>query len=340
MTEAWPGGDARTVPGPRHPPGLYGDSRQRRAVNLAPLLPGYRPMVLPSGAILLDDAADDAAWRLAPGLLTLALLLLLADLALLTRWRGHAAAAALLLLLTPAAEAGDSLAAKDVAAALDSRLAFVLTGDAATDAASRAGLANLSRQVVRRTTTLLAEPDGVDLEHDALAVYPLLYWPLTTTMPALSGAAKGRLNDFMRHGGLLLIDSRDGGGNDQERLRQLTRGLDIPALQRVDDQHVLAKSFYLLHDFPGRWSGAALFAEQGGDAAHDFVSPVLIGGNDWAGAWAAGPQGEPLFALVPGGENQREMAVRFGVNLVIYALTGSYKADQVHLPAILERMRR
>ena len=37
---------------------------------------------------------------------------------------------------------------------------------------------------------------------------------------------------------------------------------------------------------------------------------------------------------------QREMACRFGVNLVMYALTGNYKADQVHVPAILERLGR
>ena len=35
---------------------------------------------------------------------------------------------------------------------------------------------------------------------------------------------------------------------------------------------------------------------------------------------------------------QREMAFRFGVNLVMYVLTGSYKSDQVHVPALLERL--
>ena len=61
-------------------------------------------------------------------------------------------------------------------------------------------------------------------------------------------------------------------------------------------------------------------------------------GNDGAGAWAVDPQGRSAFAVVPGGEPQREMAMRFGVNLVMYALTGNYKSDQVHVPAILERL--
>ena len=65
---------------------------------------------------------------------------------------------------------------------------------------------------------------------------------------------------------------------------------------------------------------------------------VIVGGNDWAGAWAVDRRDQPIFATVPGGERQREWAYRFGVNLVMYALTGNYKADQVHVPAILERL--
>ena len=60
--------------------------------------------------------------------------------------------------------------------------------------------------------------------------------------------------------------------------------------------------------------------------------------NDWAGAWAVDNQRRPQHASVPDGERQREMAFRFGVNLVMYALTGNYKSDQVHVPAILERL--
>jgi hypothetical protein len=64
---------------------------------------------------------------------------------------------------------------------------------------------------------------------------------------------------------------------------------------------------------------------------------VIIGGNDWAAAWAVDSTGQPI-AEIAGGDQQREMAVRFGINVVMYALTGNYKADQVHVPALLERM--
>jgi len=333
VAQALPAGNGAIVPGPHHPPGYYGDSTARRAVNLAPLLNLPPPMGVPDGALRLDPAQAQADLDIGSWLIGLALLLLLADLAIAGGLRRAAIAAALLLLCT-----GQARAADDIAAALDARLAYIITGDSAVDETSRAGLAALSRQLARRTTASLAEPAGVDPERDALAVYPLIYWPLTSRQSGLSDRAQGRINDFLRHGGMLLVDSRDGGTTSPERLRQITRGIDIPPLALVGEGHVLAKSFYLLHDFPGRLAGGGLYAEEQGDAAHDFVTSVLIGGNDWAAAWADDRQGNPMFPVVPGGEAQREIAFRFGINLVIYALTGSYKADQVHVPAILERM--
>jgi hypothetical protein len=70
------------------------------------------------------------------------------------------------------------------------------------------------------------------------------------------------------------------------------------------------------------------------------VTPVLIGGNDWAAAWARTESGQPMFPVGRGfgGERQRELAIRFGVNLVMHVLTGNYKSDQVHVPALLDRL--
>ena len=94
----------------------------------------------------------------------------------------------------------------------------------------------------------------------------------------------------------------------------------------VPPDHVLTKSFYLLHEFPGRWNGGQLWVEPVEDRVNDGVSSVIVGGNDWAGAWAVDDQGRAAYAVVPGGEQQREMAMRFGVNLVMYVLTGNYKS--------------
>jgi uncharacterized protein DUF4159 len=106
----------------------------------------------------------------------------------------------------------------------------------------------------------------------------------------------------------------------------------------VPPDHVLTKSFYLLHEFPGRWNTGQVWVEPVEDRVNDGVASVIVGSNDWAGAWAVDGQGRPAFAVVPGGEPQREMALRFGVNLVMYVLTGNYKTDLVHVPAILERL--
>ena len=88
---------------------------------------------------------------------------------------------------------------------------------------------------------------------------------------------------------------------------------------------MLSRSFYLLHSY----AGGAVWTEAGTDGGDGRVSGVVIGGGDWASLWSGDRAVSP---------SQREQALRFGVNLVMYALTGTYKADQVHTRALLERM--
>jgi hypothetical protein len=156
-----------------------------------------------------------------------------------------------------------------------------------------------------------------------------------------------RVKQYLVDGGMILFDTREagsigpaGGGAAAQRLRDILRPLDLPRLARVPAEHVLTKTFYLLQDFPGRLAGAPLWIEQPDARDNDGVTSVLIGANDWASAWALDGNGRAMFAAVPGGEGQRELAVRFGVNLVMYALTGNYKGDQVHVETILDRLKR
>jgi hypothetical protein len=180
----------------------------------------------------------------------------------------------------------------------------------------------------------------VNPETDELIFFPLIYWTVTAEQPPPSQQAVERINRFLATGGTILFDTRDqgAGGGNVDRLRRLVSGIKIPPLAPLPPDHVLTKSFYLMQDFPGRWAGGQLWAEPADDRVNDGVATVIMGGNDWAGAWAVDTQGRPMFAVVPGGEAQREQAYRFGVNLVMYALTGNYKSDQVHVPAILERL--
>jgi hypothetical protein len=122
-------------------------------------------------------------------------------------------------------------------------------------------------------------------------------------------------------------------------LDRLVRALGLPALGRIPADHVINQAFFLLRDGqPGRLAGAPVWIAAEADPAQDGVTPVVVGANDWALGWASDAQGQPLAAFLPGGAAQRMQAMRFGVNLVLYAMTGNYKGDQVHVGTILERL--
>ncbi len=350
--------------GPRHPPGYYGSQDQRRAHNLIAANPPFTPITQVPLGVTLGYYAKDSETDLKPWLLMTAFLLLLADflvaLALrgllgnLSRTGARAGAGALLLaLLLPFGESAaqtNGAATSDaraLEATLQTRLAYVVTGVPAVDEVSRAGLSGLTRVLYQRTSIEAGEPLAVDVARDELAFFPLLYWPVTTEQRDLPEIAVRKLNAYMKNGGTILFDLRDPGGGAQilgrggrgtQALRRLTRDLEIPRLAPVPPDHVLTKSFYLMQDFPGRFSNGTLWVDAGEERVNDGVASVIVGSNDWAGAWAVNEFGRPSFAVVPGGERQREMAYRFGVNLTMYALTGNYKADQVHIPFILERL--
>jgi hypothetical protein len=131
-------------------------------------------------------------------------------------------------------------------------------------------------------------------------------------------------------------------------LREILSSLDIPELEPVPREHVLTKTFFLLRDFPGRFNSGQLWVEalpprtttsrSARRAAATASRSIIITSNDLAGAWAMRQDGQPMLPLVPGEPRQREFAFRAGVNIVMYTLTGNYKADQVHIPALLERL--
>ena len=235
---------------------------------------------------------------------------------------------------------------------------YVLTGDRDTDGVSRIGLSGLGHFLALKTAVEPGEPMGINIATDEIAFYPVLYWPVLADAQALPEAALARIDAYMKEGGLIIFDTRDygqggggglsPGGRTGSALQRLLARLDVPRLEPVPETHVLTKSFYLLRSFPGRWDGGQLWVEaadeddSGGQARKarraDGVTSIMITSNDFAAAWALDDRNRGLFALVPGGEMQRDMAFRVGVNIVMHALTGNYKADQVHVPALLERL--
>ncbi len=354
---------------PRTPPGLWAPvsatgaaeaAPARVALNLQPAVPD----LLPLGASALGEAVRGYGRAreldLGPWLLLAALLLALVDLVIGWVLRGllplpalrplpPAAALAFGLLAGTAGAAIAQGAAEDHrwGAALETRLAYVLTGRPDVDEVTEAGLRGLGRVLIERTSVEVGDPVPVDPVRDDLALYPLLYWTVPPDHRDLPVEALQRVQRYLESGGMILFDTRDagallpgqeGGGPGERRLASLLAGLDLPPLVRVPPDHVIGRSFYLLQDFPGRFAGQPLWVDQASPAVNDGVSSLVIGANDWAAAWAEDGRGRTLFPVVPGGELQREMARRFGVNLVMYALTGNYKTDQVHIPALLERL--
>ncbi|MEL6464836.1 MAG: DUF4159 domain-containing protein [Pseudomonadota bacterium] len=354
--------------GPTLLPGVYTSGDRALARNVltaeATLIPAAWPADVPVSGLVTAPERPLGGLLLAAAI-GLLLADVLASLALSGRLTGRVratagalvAALALSMVAAPGAKAQED-PSDEVAAAAEVVLAHVITGNAEVDEIAEAGLRGLSDTLFFRTSVEPAAPFAVDLEMDELAFFPILYWPITPDQPRPSQEAYAKLNDYLRSGGLILFDTRDGdisgfGSStpNARKLRDLAAPLDIPALEPVPRDHVLTRTFYLLQDFPGRHLNGEVWVEAAPPGAeqvegmpfrnlNDGVTPVVIGGNDWAAAWAVTPSGQALLPVGRGfgGERQRELAYRFGVNLVMHVLTGNYKSDQVHVPALLDRL--
>lgn len=345
-------------------PGLYAGEDRRLARNVmvqdVALVAASWPADVPVEGMSVTLPTDLMAAFLVAAL-SLLLIDAIAALWLAGRLNGMARAAVILAALAlPQGADAQMTPAEELALLVTSEatLAYVITGDADVDETSRAGLQGLSNTLFQRTSVEPAPPFGVTLSTDELAFFPMLYWPITANQAIPSADAYRRLNDYLRGGGLILFDTRDanvggfGSGTPEgRRLQVIAAPLDIPPLEPIPEDHVLTRTFYLLQDFPGRHLSRDVWVEAAPPDAeqiegmpfrnlNDGVTPVLIGGNDWAAAWAQDASGRPMFPVGRGstGDRQREIALRFGVNLVMHVLSGNYKSDQVHVPALLDRL--
>ncbi|MFA8443368.1 DUF4159 domain-containing protein [Yoonia sp.] len=352
------------TPGPDLLPGLYAGGDRQLAINVIGEETVLNVAQWPARIAIegMDVVRETAlkGWLLSATVLLL-LIDVIASLAIGGRLKGPradvAATLALLLLWAPEAQAQ---ASEDFALRATSEvvLAHVLTGDTEIDDIAEAGLFGLSQTLFRRTSIEPAAPIGVNIETDELAFFPFLYWPVSADQPLPSRAAYAKLNRYLRTGGMIMFDTRDAdtarfGSSSPEgqRLQAIARSLDIPAIEQIPPDHVLTRTFYLLQDFPGRYVSRDVWVEAAPIDAeqiegmpfrnlNDGVTPVIIGGNDWARAWAVDANGRRMFPVGRGmsGERQREIALRFGVNVIMHVLTGNYKSDQVHVPDLLDRL--
>ncbi len=343
------------------PPGLYAGDDRRLALNVISADHTLTAMQWPEridvqGVTVVQETALKG-WFLTAAA-ALLVIDILASLLMTGRMRRGLTVALALFLVPPSGEAQvpDDIRALEATSGVV--LAYVRTGDTRIDALSFAGLRGLSVKLFERTSVEPLDPVAVDVNTDSLSLFPFLYWPVTEdqALPDATGYAK--LNRYLRSGGMILFDTRDGdvaqfGGNSPNgrMLQRIAGPLNIPPLEPVPKDHVLTRTFYLLQEFPGRHNSQGVWVEAAPPDAeqvdgmpfrnlNDGVTPVVIGGNDWAAAWAVDERGVQQFPVGRGyaGERQREISYRFGINLIMHVLTGNYKSDQVHVPALLDRL--
>jgi hypothetical protein len=319
------------------PPGLYERAGVSAAIDAARADEQLTPLQPPPGMQVagLGGGIERplSGWFFAAAALMLALDLMIALLLLgrLPRIGARAATAVMLIgAIFLCAHAAHAQSRDDPT--LNVHLAYVRTGDARVDHTSAQGLDALTQVLINRTNVEPGAPVGIDLARDDLAAYPFLYWPATSSPQRLSDAALANLDHYLAIGGLLLVDTRDSGASSRARpAATMLQGVDVPPLELVNTDHVVARAFYLLRSFAGRTASTRLWAESAQAAAsRDGVAAIFIGDGDWASAWAGSGVDD----------HQREMALRFGVNMVMVALTGNYKSDQVHVQTLLDRLGR
>lgn len=353
-----------------NPPGQYGSSDGFVVQNLLdgstklyPLAPTKLNGTPAIKAYTVENPEKLRPWLLAAALILLGLdcLAVLWMAGLLSR-KSLTQSVVTLLLAVALFGQSESLFAQDntqtttgFEATLSTRLAYVITGDPEVDEISRRGLIGLTRYISSRTSLEPGEPVGVDIANDELSFFPLIYWPIDPDAEIPDAKSMARIDAFMKKGGSVIFDTKDalsggfGGAivsGATQRLREILSSLDIPPLERIPSDHVLTKAFYLLSVFPGRFNGDVMWVEASEPTSDgkrpvrvgDGVSSIMITSNDLAGAWAIDDEGRPLLPTVPASPLLRTYAFRVGVNLAMYTLTGNYKSDQVHIPALLERL--
>ncbi|CBI75985.1 conserved membrane protein of unknown function [Bartonella clarridgeiae 73] len=245
-----------------------------------------------------------------------------------------------------------------VQAAGSTHLAYVITNNHEIDTTSKSGLEALSQFIAERTMLSPGPVVALDLDKDELTFYPLIYWPIDANSPMPTQKSLQKIKVFMKHGGTVLFDTRDQINTNfnleetatpaTQRLRTILSELNIPTIEPASTEHVIARSFYIMPDFPGLYRGSPLWVEsssinkknKNSITTGDNVSSLLITANNFTAAWALNEKGMWKYPLIPNDPMQRLWAFRAGLNIVIYTLTGNYKADQIHVPALLERFNR
>jgi uncharacterized protein DUF4159 len=223
------------------------------------------------------------------------------------------------------------------ASAFDPRV--LLTGKQ-TGPAHESAPAHWSWELVQRTSApARLHPTTVRADDIAIVGAPFVYWSGDVEVAPLTGAEIGGLRRFFSLGGLLLVDDAGAGERGdasafgRSARREIARVLPDATPITLSVEHVLFRTFYFLRRAEGRVQGPPSLDAivRGGQAQ------VLFSEHDLGGALARGASGIWERQVIPGGEVQRERAIRLAVNIAMYVLCSNYKDDQVHAPYLMRR---
>jgi hypothetical protein len=215
----------------------------------------------------------------------------------------------------------------------------LLTG-AETKAARPDAPPRWSWELIQRTSApARLRPTIVRADDAAITDAPFVYWSGDAPIAPLTSSEVTGLRTFFSLGGLMLVDdagpSDDGspGAFGKTAREQIARVLPDSTAIPIGTEHVIFRSFYLLRRAEGRIAGKKTLEAivRGGSAR------VVLSSHDLGGALARGPAGVWEYAVTPGGDAQREHAIRLAVNIAMYVLCSNYKDDQVHAPFLMRR---
>jgi hypothetical protein len=205
--------------------------------------------------------------------------------------------------------------------------------------ARSSGLRRLAWELQRRTSVeVVLEARALALDSPRLFDHPFLYLGSDGELPALKPAEVENLRRYLTFGGFLFADANDasdGNGFDASFRREMAKVLPQSPLADVPSTHVVFKSFFLLDTAPGR----VLNKPQLQACTVGKRAAVLYSQNDVMGALNRDEGGSYELEVTPGGDRQREYAIRLAVNVAMYALCLDYKDDAVHLKLIMDRRR-
>jgi hypothetical protein len=212
-------------------------------------------------------------------------------------------------------------------------------GGRGADPTHESGPARWSWELIRRTSApARLTVSAVLADSRELLEEPFSVWMGSSSVPPLSEPEVRGLREYLSLGGVIFVDDSrpESGEFGRSVRRELARVIPDSPIVRLPAQHVLYKSYYLLDRPVGRVEGPPhLDAINSGKMVR-----VLLSSHDLLGALAILPGGGPTFTVSPGGQQQRELAVRLAVNLAMYVLCLDYKDDQVHAEELMRRRGR